>query len=50
LSSVVQDIDKRTSPPLRAQFIALRSQSWLRSLANDGMCLAINMGPSFYAR
>ena len=45
-----QDIDKRTSPPVKAQNIAPRSQYWLRSLASDGLCITINMGASFYAR
>ena len=49
VSSVVQDIDKRTSPPVKAQNIALRSQYWLRSLASDGLCITINMGAGFYA-
>jgi hypothetical protein len=50
VSSVVQDIDKRTSPPVKAQNIALRSQYWLRSLASDELCITIIMGASFYAR
>jgi hypothetical protein len=45
-----QDIDKRTSPPVKAQDIAPRSQYWLRFLASDGLCITIIMGPSFYAR
>src|SRR5262249_44901111 len=44
-----QDIDKRTSPPVKTQEIPLRSQYWLRSLANDGLCITIIMGASFYA-
>jgi hypothetical protein len=46
----LQDIDKRTAPPVKAQEISPRSQYWLRFLANDGLCITINMGPSFYAR
>lgn len=45
-----QDIDKRTSPPVKTQNIAPRSQYWLRSLASDGLCVTIIMGASFYAR
>jgi hypothetical protein len=45
-----QDIDKRTSPPVKAQSIAPRSQYWLRHLANDGLCITIIMGASFYSR
>jgi hypothetical protein len=48
--SSFQDVDKRTSPPVKAQEIPLRSQYWLRSLASDGLCITIIMGPSFYAR
>jgi hypothetical protein len=49
LSSVFQDIDKRTSPPVQAQDIAPRSQYWLRYLASDGLCITVIMGASFYA-
>jgi hypothetical protein len=45
-----QDIDKRTSPPVKAQKSPLRGQWRQRFSADDGMCITINMGPSFYAR